>query len=99
MSAEPQSPNPNKAKFAGVGIVFQGVRGEALVVQSLTAGGPAEISGLVEVGDVLFTIDDSKVADMDDSKCPLLIGIDDPCLSRFWRPTPDFRLCVSSSSP
>ena len=70
MSAEPQSPNPNKAKFAGVGIVFQGVRGEALVVQSLTAGGPAEISGLVEVGDVLFTIDDSKVADMDDSKCP-----------------------------
>ena len=60
--------NPARAKFAGVGIVFQGVRGEALVVQSLTPGGPAELSGRVEVGDVLFTINEAKVADMDDSK-------------------------------
>jgi hypothetical protein len=48
--------------------VFQGVRGEALVVQSLTPGGPAELSGRVEVGDVLFTINEAKVADMDDSE-------------------------------
>jgi hypothetical protein len=60
--------NPARAKFAGVGIVFQGVRGEALVVQSLTPGGPAELSGRVEVGDVLFTINEAKVADMDDSE-------------------------------
>jgi C-terminal processing protease CtpA/Prc len=64
--------NPARAKFAGVGIVFQGVRGEALVVQSLTPGGPAELSGRVEVGDVLFTINEAKVADMDDSEFPFL---------------------------
>lgn len=62
--------NSARAKYAGVGIVFQGVRGEALVVQSLTPGGPAELSGRVEVGDVLFTINDAKVADMDDSESP-----------------------------
>ena len=60
--------NSARAKYAGVGIVFQGVRGEALVVQSLTPGGPAELSGRVEVGDVLFTINESKVAEMDDSE-------------------------------
>jgi C-terminal processing protease CtpA/Prc len=60
--------NSARAKYAGVGIVFQGVRGEALVVQSLTPGGPAELSGRVEVGDVLFTINEAKVADMDDSE-------------------------------
>ena len=64
--------NPARAKYAGVGIVFQGVRGEALVVQSLTPGGPAELSGQVEIGDVLFTIDNAKVADMDDSKFMIL---------------------------
>mmetsp|Transcript_22232 Transcript_22232/g.34840 ORF Transcript_22232/g.34840 Transcript_22232/m.34840 type:complete len:91 (+) Transcript_22232:246-518(+) len=36
------------------------------VVQALTPGGPAETNGQMQIGDVLQTIDGSKVSDMTD---------------------------------
>jgi len=53
--------------LVGVGIVFnageegKGPDGDGLVVNSLTAGGPAKCSGAVSVGDKLISLDGQNV--------------------------------------
>jgi len=61
--AQPIQP-PSSSSPAGVGIIFKESRrnsATALVVKGLAAGGPAERSGMIQVGDILLKVDGQDV--------------------------------------
>eukprot|EP00295_Goniomonas_pacifica_P034470 CAMPEP_0175953190 /NCGR_PEP_ID=MMETSP0108-20121206/31212_1 /TAXON_ID=195067 ORGANISM="Goniomonas pacifica, Strain CCMP1869" /NCGR_SAMPLE_ID=MMETSP0108 /ASSEMBLY_ACC=CAM_ASM_000204 /LENGTH=137 /DNA_ID=CAMNT_0017279721 /DNA_START=42 /DNA_END=455 /DNA_ORIENTATION=+ len=49
----------------GVGIVCEHTKDEKLVVYNLQAGGPAEKSGQVHIGDTLYSIEDTVLDGLD----------------------------------
>lgn len=61
-------PRIEKPQLGGVGIVFQGTEDGGLQVSSIMANGPAAVSGLVNEGDLLITVNGGSIDGMTDQQ-------------------------------
>mmetsp|Transcript_11373 Transcript_11373/g.27888 ORF Transcript_11373/g.27888 Transcript_11373/m.27888 type:complete len:130 (+) Transcript_11373:27-416(+) len=73
----------------GIGITFEEGKDGELMIKKLAPGGPAELSGKAEVGDVLFEVDGTNVYTTDPKQIgPILLGSEGTAVElRFKRPS------------